>query len=241
VGAGGSAVVYGKGLGLVGAVSAVGQTLLDDHTYELIAYRSRQNLGKPRLVDKESVIRMDRLTSPTTFNNYDSKHKRVLITPHGPDPVLLGLRGESPQAVLRGFQLIRVREPIERWVIFRTNHGTEAHFRTPQSHGRLATNRAVWIRGVVSENPKRIPGGHVFVRLRTSQRAIQCAAFAPTGKFKETVAELIPGDEITAYGGIRSSETTHPGTLTLNLEKMRIDNLTDDIVMMNPQCPECGG
>ena len=124
-----TAVSYGSGLGLVGAISAIGQTLDRDHTFELIAYRKSWNCGKPRQIDPASVRLMDRLTIPGTFNNYDPANRRILIAPHGPDPVLLGIRGESARDVLKAFLLLRLREPVERWVIFRTNHATDAHLK----------------------------------------------------------------------------------------------------------------
>jgi tRNA(Ile2)-agmatinylcytidine synthase len=235
----GAAVSYGSRMGLVGALAAVGHTLEEDHTYELIAYRYRRNRGKPRLVDEDSVIGMDRLTHPNTFNNYDHENKRVLITPHGPDPVLLGLRGETPEAVRAAFLLLRVHEPIERWAIFRTNHGTDAHFHGAASLQPLRVNRPVGLRGVVYERPHRIRGGHVFLKLLTSRRIVQCAAFEPTGKFKEVVAKFIPGDEVTAFGGVRRHETHNGPALTLNLEKIIVDHLADDIITMNPICPRC--
>jgi tRNA(Ile2)-agmatinylcytidine synthase len=238
-GAMGSAVSYGSGMGIVGALAAVGQTLDEDHTYELIAYRCRRNLGKPRLVDEESVIRMDRLTSPNTFNNYDNENKRVLITPHGPDPVLLGLRGETPEAVRTAFGLLLVDEPIERWVIFRTNHGTDAHFHGTESRQLLRVNRPVRLRGVVYEIPKRIRGGHVFLKLLISRRVVECAAFEPTGRFKEVVAKLIPGDKVTVFGGVRRHEADYRPSLTVNLEKIMVDRLVEDIVTRNPRCPRC--
>ncbi len=142
-----SAVCYGNTLGLVGALSALGQTLNGDHTFELIAYREPHNRGKPRLVDGDSVVRMDRMTTPETFNNYDSSNRRILVTPHGPDPVLLGLRGETPEAVVRAFRLIRIREPVERWVIFRTNHGTDAHFPNSALNKHIEPNRPVILSG----------------------------------------------------------------------------------------------
>ena len=237
--AGGSAVSYGNRMGLVGALAAVGQTLEEDHTYELIAYRYRRNLGKPRLVDHDSVIRMDRLTSPNTFNSYDSENRRVLISPHGPDPVLLGLRGETPEAVRTAFGLLRVNEPIERWVIFRTNHGTDAHFHGAASHQPLRVNRPVQLRGMVYEKPQRIRGGHVFLKLLTSRRVVRCAAFEPTGDFKEVVAKLIPGDEVTVFGGVRRHEVDNRSSVAVNLEKVLVNRLVEDIVTRNPKCPRC--
>jgi tRNA(Ile2)-agmatinylcytidine synthase len=235
----GSALSYGGGMGLVGALAAVGQTLETDHTYELIAYRQRENLGKPRRVDRDSVISMDRLTTPHTFSSYDAESSRILITPHGPDPVLLGLRGETATDVRSAFRMLRILEPIERWVIFRTNHGTEAHFSRLASRGTLRINRPVWLRGVVQHPPRRIRGGHVFVSLLASGGAVECAAFEPTGKFKETVASLIPGDEVAVFGGVKLNEAGG-GVPTINLEKMIVDRACEDVRVENPNCPECG-
>jgi tRNA(Ile2)-agmatinylcytidine synthase len=233
-----SAVCYGSALGLVGALSAVGQTLNGDYTFELVAYRTPRNRGKPRLVDHDSVVRMDRITTPETFNNYDSDHRRILITPHGPDPVLLGLRGETAEAVVRAFRLIRIREPVERWVVFRTNHGTDAHFPSALRNQRIELNRPVKLTGRVLERPKRIPGGHVFFPLKLKKGTVQCAAFEPTGKFKEVVAGLVPGDHVTVFGGVRKNESEHP--ITVNLEKLIIRRLGDDVTIENPSCPRCG-
>jgi len=236
-GAGGSAVSYGDGLGLVGALAAAGNGLERDHTYELIAYRCPQSLGKPRLIDEESVIKMDRLTTPNTFGSYDPVNKRVLIRPHGPDPVLFGLRGETPESVRAGFRILRVNEPIERWVIFRTNHGTEAHFKAPVPRVPPRVNHPSVLHGIVNSRPLRIAGGHVFLDLRTSNRIIRCAAFEPTGKFKEIVAKLIPGDEVTVFGGVRERADIG-STLTVNLEKIVVERLNDGVVA-NPVCPRC--
>lgn len=233
-----AAAAYGEKLGLVGALAAVGQTLNGDHTFELIAYREKQNYGSPRRVDEDSLKRMDRLTAPKTFNNYDYENMRMLITPHGPDPVLLGVRGESPQAVLRAFRLLTVREPIERWVIFRTNHGTDAHLLPHTAAGRnLKPNTSTVLKGIVGDKPKRIRGGHVFFTLVYKGRTVRCAAFEPTGKFREIVAKLLPGDWVTVFGGVQAHSSGFP--LTINLEKIRLHRLTDKLHLENPTCPRC--
>src|SRR5208283_3283770 len=164
--AGDSAAAYGARIGLVGALAAVGQTLLHDHTYELIAYRTKSNRGKPRRVDVDSVRRMSRMTAPDTFNSYDFENKRMLVTPHGPDPVLLGIRGETAGAVREAFSAVKIQEPIERWVIFRTNQGTDAHFLSIPKKTPVKPDRAVVVRGATSDLPRRIAGGHVFFTLR---------------------------------------------------------------------------
>jgi tRNA(Ile2)-agmatinylcytidine synthase len=234
----GSAVSYGSGLGLVGALAAAGHTLKGDHTFELIAYRKRQNLGRRRLVDEDSVSRMDRVTALQTFNSYDSDNGRVLITPHGPDPVLLGVRGESPEVVVKAFRLLRIHEPIERWVIFRTNHGTDAHLESVTFNQPISVNRPAKLSGIVSDSPERIMGGHVFFTLRYRHGSVRCAAFEPTGKFREIVAKLLPGDRISVFGGVRKHEGDFPSTV--NLEKLVIERLNNEIEVENPACPRCG-
>jgi tRNA(Ile2)-agmatinylcytidine synthase len=235
---GAEAAAYGTSLGLIGALAAVGQTLAGDHTYELVAYRDRKNWGTRRLVDEESVRKMDRLTYPETFNNYDPENKRVLITPHGPDPVLLGLRGENPEAVKRAFRILKIREPVERWVIFRTNHGTENHFLQTPIHPTVKPNRPIILHGVLAKHPHRIRGGHVFFSLDYDEGTIQCAAFEPTGRLCNVIAQLIAGDEVTVFGGVRNNESDQP--LNVNLEKIRVDRLTEQLQVENPACSRCG-
>jgi tRNA(Ile2)-agmatinylcytidine synthase len=233
-----SAVSYGSGIGLVGALAAVGQLLLGDHTFELVAYRHRGNCGRPRLVDENSVKRMDQATSPETFNSYDSRNRRSLIAPHGPDPVLVGVRGETPEAVVRAYRLLTITEPVERWVIFRTNHGTNAHVESTRLNGPVRSNRPVRLRGIILDRPKRIAGGHVFFTLGYRHGSVQCAAFEPTGRFREIVAKLAPGDEVTVFGGAKAREPNRPPTV--NLENLTIEYLNSDMVIENPLCPHCG-
>jgi tRNA(Ile2)-agmatinylcytidine synthase len=235
--AGASAATYGTRLGLVGALAAIGQTLEGDHTYELVAYRTRSNCGSSRRVDEDSVRRMDKLTTPRTFNNYDYENHRMLITPHGPDPVLLGIRGEDAQIVRAAFSMVRIHEPIERWVIFRTNHGTDAHLQNVPGRYTIEPNRPAVIRGHVGDNPRRILGGHMFFTLRHRTGKLNCAAFEPTGKFRMKVAALLPGDRVTVYGSVKKREPNH--LLTVNLEKIRVDELVDTFDLENPICQRC--
>lgn len=227
-------VTYGNHIGLVGAVAAIGNTLPEDHTFELVAYRSPRNCGTPRRVDKESVKRMDAATTPLTYNNYDEASKRVLIAPHGPDPVLLGIRGESPEIVRKAFNLLIIREPIERWVIFRTNHGTDAHFQIAKP-AEVRRNSPAVLSGIVGEKPRRITGGHVLFPIRTEHGQFTCAAFEPTGSFRNIVGQLIPGDHVIAFGGISGMHG-----LTVNLEKLSIQYLVNSVLLQNQRCPNCG-
>ncbi len=233
-----TAVAYGTRLGLVGALSAIGQTLSGDHTFELVAYREKKYWGTPRRVSERSVIRMDRLTKPATFNNYDFHNRRMLVTPHGSDPVLLGIRGENSHIVIGAFHMLKIQEPVERWVVFRTNHGTDAHLKASRLNGRVKPFRPAVLRGFVTDGPKRISGGHVFFTIRYGRRTIRCAAFEPTGRLRGIAAKLIPGDEVTVLGGAKKHLGRFP--IAVNLEKLFIHRLADEFVVENPGCPQCG-
>jgi tRNA(Ile2)-agmatinylcytidine synthase len=181
---------------------------------------------------------MDRLTTPKTFNSYDYENSRILITPHGPDPVLLGIRGESPLIVRKAFSIVRIHEPVERWVIFRTNHGTDAHFQNTRLKNRIEIDRPVVLRGIVSDEPRRISGGHVFFTLRHRRRLVDCAAYEPTGAFREIAANFVAGDEVTVYGAAKRNPASQ--NLTINLEKMQIHHLVQKFDIENPTCLICG-
>ena len=235
---GARAVGLKKGRGVIGALAAIGELLTGDHTYELLAYRTRENVGKPRKVDAKSVIEMDRKTAPKTFNNIDPETGRVLITPHGPDPVLYGIRGESAEVVKLAHGMVRVGEPIERWVIFRTNQGTDAHLTPVSSISELKPYHPVIVKGVVSRAPTVIPGGHVFFYISDESGEVQCAAFEPTGLLAKVSRRLELGDLVEVYGAVRPPEGGHP--MTINLEKLRVLALAPKFLFVNPPCPKCG-
>lgn len=224
--------------GIIGALAAIGETLEGDHTYELIAYRKRENWGTPRKVDEDSVIRMDKATYPHTFNNYDYEKGRTLITPHGPDPILFGIRGEKPEILLKAYKMVKVYEPIERWVIFRSNQGTDSHLRRIACIKKVRPYTPVLVRGIVSAKPIKIKGGHVIFRLTDNTDEVDCAAYEPTGVFRKVVEMLEPGDEVEVAGGIRPLSEGYRATI--NLEKLWILKLKEKLIQVNPRCPSCG-
>lgn len=224
--------------GIIGAIAAIGETLQGDHTYELIAYRTPQTRSSPRKVDPESVLRMDRETRPLTFNNIDPETGRILVTPRGRDPILYGIRGEHPDIVLRGHGIVKANEDVERWVIFRTNHGTDDHLSQVPSVAEALPHRPAVVTGKVSTMPHTIPGGHVIFELRDGSGAIDCAAYEPTGSFRDAVRKLVVGDLVEAYGGIRKGTKKYGHTL--NLEKIKVMDLAQDIRFENPRCSKCG-
>ncbi|MCJ7635816.1 tRNA(Ile)(2)-agmatinylcytidine synthase, partial [Candidatus Bathyarchaeota archaeon] len=236
---GGEAIAFKSGRGIIGALAAVGETLSGDHTFELIAYRTAGNRGKtPRRVDPASVFQMDKEMSRVTFNNVDYEKRRILITPRGADPVLLGIRGENPIDVKKAYQMITVLETPERWVIFRTNQGTDAHLRRVAKIAGLQPYRPVIVEGTVSVQPHYIPGKHLIFSIDDDSARIDCAAYEPSGKFRRIVEKLIIGDYVEVSGGMRPQSQRNPPTL--NIEKMRIITLASKRIPRNPVCIVCG-
>jgi tRNA(Ile2)-agmatinylcytidine synthase len=224
--------------GIIGALAAVGETLEGDHTYELIAYRAQENFGLQRRVDEASIFEMDKLTQPYTFNNVDLEKGRVIITPRGPDPILFGIRGETPEIVKKAFALVKPLEPVEKWVIFRTNQGTDAHLKPAVALNQIEPYHSVIAKGIVSRNPRTIPLRHVIFSIKDESGEVDCAAYEPTGDLRKVARELIMGDNVEVYGAVRKPSAARP--LTINLEKINILELAPKTGLQNPVCPTCG-
>jgi len=232
------ALGFKGGRGIIGSLAAVGETLQGDHTFEIIAYRTPENYGLKRKIDAQSVIEMDRATAPYTFNNVDPETGRILITPRGPDPILFGIRGESPEAVKKAFKIVKPLEPVERWVIFRTNHGTDAHLKRVKQLSQIKPYHPVVARGTVAASPRVIPRRHVIFTIEDGSTRVDCAAYAPTGALRKAANKLIVGDYVEVHGGVRPPSKNRP--LTINLEKLRVLKLAAQRVYHNPTCPQCG-
>src|SRR5438132_11433483 len=153
---------FGNGHGLVGSIGAMGCLLGGDHTFELIAYRKPENCGTPRVVDEQRVIKFSANTYPNTFNNYDTNRGRVLIAPHGPDPVFFGVRGESPDIVRSALPALQPEEELDGWIIFRSNQGTNMHLQNEISIAQAKAFTAGYIKCRVSSKPHAMEGGHVM-------------------------------------------------------------------------------
>lgn len=222
---------FKKGRGLIGALAAAGATF-ENRTYELIAYRERRRWGTPRVLDVESVWRADAATYPATWDTVDRANGRIVFSPHSPDPVLFGIRGDDPDAIEKAFHTI-VSEPPERTVLYITNQGTDAHI-LDGAIGSTTDDKSYRLRGRIASIPRTIEGGHVFFNLCSTSGApeIECAAFEPTKQLRDIVRKLVPGDEIEVYGAVRSG--------TLNLEKLDVLDLAQASAVESPLCPQCG-
>jgi len=230
------ALGFRTGYGIVGALAAVGETLEGDHTYEVITYRKPENWGTKRKLDLKSVEEMDQKMKGRTYNNVDEETGRILITPRGPDPIFYGIRGETGKDVLLAQGMIRSSESVERYVLYRTNQGTDAHLRRMGSISDIRPFNSVIVNGVVSSMPKLVPKRHRIFTVKDSTGCVECAAYEPTGTLRKVARQLMIGDEIEVCGGVRSSGNN---PLTINLEKIRLRKLSSRLIMQNPRCLKC--
>ena len=215
---------YNGGKGVIGAAAAIAWKPRD-RTYELITY------GKEKWLDKESVIKMDKSCS-TTFNNYDYENDYIALLPKANSPVFYGIRGDDYEELKKAKEMI-VGAKEERWLIFETNQATDEHLQRKKIRD-IKPYESVIVKGTVKKAPRTIKGGHIIFSIHDGDE-IECAAYEPTKQFRNIIRQLIPGDEVVVYGGVRARP------FTINLEKIEIRKLADAYKKVeNPICSKCG-
>ena len=224
----------GNGQGLVGAISAIGYKFADT-TMELLAYRRTSNIGKPRRIEASSVQRMHERTFPHTFNSYDVKTKRVLIAPHGADPVLYGIRGEDAKTLIAASRTIGGESSVGH-MIFVSNQGTGDHLANTLQADCLHAHESGMIEGSLDSEPYNIGGGHVRLAINSQGTLVDCFVYKPTGMGK-IVRSLVRGDKIRIGGAIRRARAGL--NKTLNVETIKVIKLVNIVQELNPLCNNC--
>jgi tRNA(Ile2)-agmatinylcytidine synthase len=214
--------------GLIGATAAVASELLD-RTSEILVYRKEERFGTPREVNRESLFAAEAATFPHTWDTVDGANKVVVCVPHTPDPVLFGIRGESPRWVMAARQMIVSEKPgLEQcWV---TNQGTDAHL-VDGRIGELREGISYRVRGTVAGKPATGTGGHVSFTIRDGDAVVRCMAYEPTKNFRQIVRQLVPGDTVIACGSFKKE--------SINLEKMKCVSLAKAETSRPPVCTAC--
>ncbi len=222
------------GMGLIGSLAAIGSLMHGDYTYEILAYR---DVKVERKLDENSVWYMEFKTWPYTFNNVDPEKGRVLITPHGPDPVFYGIRGESLEVLLTASRIIKIYGKLLGYMIFRSNQGTDCHYLQIDDIKEVQPYSSISLRGEVASKPLVIKGGHVIFKIAKRREELWCAAYKPSGEIRRVAEKLDIGDMVEVYGGVRRI----PGSdvLSLNLEKIVILKTSEKALEKNPSCPRC--
>ena len=221
---------FKSGRGVIGASAAMAWRPRD-RTWEVIAYRSPDRVGTPRDISSQSVVEMDRETR-STFNNYDPENGHVAIAPGSPCPVLFGIRGDSPSELLRAKDMVRGERPA-KWLLYISNQGTEDHIVRRRVRD-LRPGDSAKVRGTVAAAPTTVPGGHVIVRLGDGEE-VDAAFYEQSRGMRDAARQLLPGDEVVAYGSVRSSPRS------LNVEKLQVVSLKPHVrKAANPLCATCG-
>lgn len=215
---------YKNKRGLIGAYASVCAELFDK-TYECLSYRRPENFGKLRCYEPESFFRSQKETEPNTWDTVDFKSGDVVCFSHGKDPVLYGIRGSSPEYVLKAVSCLKSEEP-DFSIVWETNQGTDAHI---VFSDELYEGGSFSFSGTVESDAQTIRGGHVSVMIS----GVRCFAFEPTKYFRDYVRALRCGDKATVFGSY------HNGVL--NLEKFHLDYVSKAELRRSPRCPVCGG
>ena len=215
--------------GLVGAAASIAWPARRG-TWELIAYRRPDRIGTAREVDRESVLAAQR-SHPDLFLCHDPTTRRLLVAPHTDCPILFGLRGTTRSAPLSARRSVR-SEPVDRWMLFRTNQATGDHL-VPRAAAELGAYRAAIISGRVDGPVQVLPGGHVRFDLRDrAGDRLTCIAFEPTKTLPDVARALAPGDRLRVWGSRGPSGA-------VQLEGMEVLGLAGRGRWKAPACPRC--
>lgn len=220
---------WNGGRGLIGATAAVCSRFADS-TYELLAYRDQKNWGTPRSVERESFFSAEAHTYPHTWDTVDREDGVVVCVPHTPDPVLFGIRGERPGWISYAREYVHSEKPAleQMWI---TNQGTDAHL-VPGRIGCLNEGLSYLLPGTVACSPVTGKGGHVSFFLRDESGQVRCMAYEPTKGFRDLVRGLREGDRLVVAGSYKRG--------SINLEKLLIRCLAEEISRKPPLCERCG-
>lgn len=225
---------FGDGKGLIGAAAAIGaRAKISDYTYELLVYRPLTRRNKIRNITIVQPIDED-ITK--TFANIDYETKRILITPHGPDPVIFGIRGESPSLLKEAAKKIQVKEFMIGQQVFLTNQGTFSNYQyIDTKHIAEADLYTQFIVSGVIKEKYVIRGGHIHLVIEDSSSYIEAMIYEPSGRMREFLINMGRGIPITIYGGVKPKN----GRYTINTQMIFFNKEVWCISQTAPICPKC--
>jgi tRNA(Ile2)-agmatinylcytidine synthase len=224
--------------GMVGSVSAIGNYLIEDYSYELLVYRPLHMRARQR-----GVIKYDKnIEDEFSFAHFDLENKKCLLTPQGPDPVAIGIRGERISSIMKIFRKIERKIYYDRWMIYITNQATNQHIlyqdERPLSEKISYYNQfAGWLN--VISYPIIKEGGHVSINTRYLNHELEMLVYEPSGRLREISKYLKPGHKIYVVGGVKPSQDSMSDFI-LNTQLIIFSNSYElESKKVNPICPNC--
>lgn len=212
-------------------------------SFEFLAYRHPSRWGRPREVRPEPLLGLD--GTGATFHTVDpeeGRKGRLVCVPHGPDPVLLGLRGRDPDALVHAATrtlpwALPEQEPVDGWLLWATNHASGDHVARVAALADAPMWGTVDVEAKVAGLPQDRRGGHVEVPLVDADGAAFAAwAFEPTKGLRAAARQLRPGDRVRAVGAV-AQDAAGPA---VNLEKLGVLEVARHFLKAgNPRCPAC--
>jgi tRNA(Ile2)-agmatinylcytidine synthase len=218
-------IIIGGDRGIIGSLASMGFT--GSYTFELLTYRKPESWDKRREVDSNSVVSADSLFFPKVFANYDYNKKITMILSHGTDPVLYGLRGLSPEILLKEMEMIKVNEEIDFFMLFKTNQMTDAHIKRTGTKFYQTADIELSVRSVETTE-----GGHVII----NSVNYPVIVYKETRELNSMAKALVEGDRIRVIGSIKPSRGN---SKIIEAERIEVIALKDTILDV-PLCPTCG-
>ena len=221
----------------IGAAAAILADMKFDFTYELLVYRTEKNWNRKRDLILKNVPMLEKKID-SVFSSYDYELKRVLMAPSGPDPVLLGIRGNNKDDLIEFYEKIKILEDIEKISIFKTNQATDIHLMKVIGENRNFKNYDIFS-GLIQliSKPEIIRGGHVRSYGIYQDEIFEIMCFEPTKKLRLNFNKLIISDLIYVTGSIELKQAKI--RKVIKLESILIVNLEEDMSIRPPLC-DCG-
>ncbi len=217
------------GRGLVGAVASLGYIPDIDSTFELLIYGNPE-IKKSIDIDFKIMKFLDRVYRPYTFSNIDEKREHILIFPTGPDPVIAGIRGDSPIHVISLGSIILnlLKNNLEGWMLYRTNQCTNIHLERRSLRDR-SFNPCKIIQ--IVEEEYRTEDRHLICKTNTR---ISIFSYRHLGDITTSIEKSL-GNIIETWGGLKLKD----GEYYVYVEGFRPLSFRL-VILRNPKCPHCG-
>ncbi len=226
--------------GLIGALSSIGGAYqLEDYTFELLAYTKNP---KNKLKSDETDIIYTILNEEdlTVYSNVDTSKMKLLITPHGPDPVAFGIRGNDPIELIRIYRKIRnYYNEIDKWMIFRTNQLTNYHIDNAKDVMMPYTQIEFILRYIGID--KILRNGHTIIKLKNAMTSkmnnceMTGLLYYESVGMRKVIRKLQSNDYLLLNGNIRGKSDEH----SINIERIIILKINEAIKNIKPICPKC--